>query len=500
MKKSPVVKSEARPRGGVRLPRSLRARLALPEIPRAERVFVNRNLRFSSLSAIGFDLDHTLAHYDPVPVEKLAFETTRDKLISGKSYPEAIRALRYDPSYVIRGLVVDRESGNILKMDYFNLVTRAFHGRQRMATAARRDAYRAQRFLLRQGSHVSVDTLFHLPEVYLFMCLVEYFEVKEGRCDLDYSGLYADVREMIDEAHRDGSLKKRILESPTEYIRRDSRLGPALDEFRRGGKKLFLLTNSELYYTDALMSFLLPPAETGRENWRAFFDLIVCDAAKPGFFLTQGDPRPPTLLEPGERVPAYSGGDANFLQEQLKASADRVLYFGDHTYGDILRSKRNLGWRTAMIVPELELEVTTTETMAVEFAELESLTDKRDRVELLRASAERHFRALALTQPGRSPRDAETRRRELELLRRTMGELRDQLAEYTTQIDILARKCSNAYNRHWGSVFREGNEATRFGHQIKDFACIYTSRVSNFLQYPSNFFFRSPLDPMPHEL
>jgi hypothetical protein len=305
---------------------------------------------------------------------------------------------------------------------------------------------------------------------------------------------------MIDEAHRDGSLKKEILAAPEKYLRRDARLGPTLDEFRRGGKKLFLLTNSELYYTDALMSFLLPSSETGRENWRAFFDLIVCDAGKPEFFLAQNEGKAPALLEASPRSPAYSGGDAHFLQDSLKASADRILYFGDHTYGDILRSKRTLGWRTAMIVPELESEVNTTGQLAPDIASLEKLTNERDRVELMRAAAERHFRALALTQPGRSQREAEKRKRELELLRRTMGSLRDELAELTTEVDILSRKCSNAYNRHWGSVFRESNEATRFGHQIKDFACLYTSRVSNFLQYPGNFFFRSPLDPMPHEL
>ncbi|HET7499026.1 MAG TPA: 5'-nucleotidase domain-containing protein, partial [Candidatus Eisenbacteria bacterium] len=40
-------------------------------IPRRHRVFVNRNLRMTQIRAIGFDLDHTLAHYDPTSVEEL---------------------------------------------------------------------------------------------------------------------------------------------------------------------------------------------------------------------------------------------------------------------------------------------------------------------------------------------------------------------------------------------------------------------------------------------
>ena len=47
------------------------------------------------------------------------------------------------------------------------------------------------------------------------------------------------------------------------------------------------------------------------------------------------------------------------------------------------------------------------------------------------------------------------------------------------RIASLDAACSRAYNRHWGMLFREGNDLTRFAHQIKDFACIYTTRVSN---------------------
>ena len=35
----------------------------------------------------------------------------------------------------------------------------------------------------------------------------------------------------------------------------------------------------------------------------------------------------------------------------------KLLYVGDHMFADILRSKRTLGWRTCLIVPELEGEM-----------------------------------------------------------------------------------------------------------------------------------------------
>ena len=34
-----------------------------------------------------------------------------------------------------------------------------------------------------------------------------------------------------------------------------------------------------------------------------------------------------------------------------------VLYVGDHIFGDILKSKKMRGWRTFLIVPELDHEL-----------------------------------------------------------------------------------------------------------------------------------------------
>ena len=35
------------------------------------------------------------------------------------------------------------------------------------------------------------------------------------------------------------------------------------------------------------------------------------------------------------------------------SSGNQILYVGDHIYGDVMRSKKTLGWRTMLVVPEL---------------------------------------------------------------------------------------------------------------------------------------------------
>ena len=63
----------------------------------------------------------------------------------------------------------------------------------------------------------------------------------------------------------------------------------------------------------------------------------------------------------------------------------------------------------------------------------------------------------------------------------------------------MQRKLRSAFNPHWESHFREGRAASRLGRQIMEFACIYTSRVSNFLNYPTDKFFARPVEVLPHE-
>jgi len=55
------------------------------------------------------------------------------------------------------------------------------------------------------------------------------------------------------------------------------------------------------------------------------------------------------------------------------------------------------------------------------------------------------------------------------------------------------------FNPYWGLMFKEGTENSRFGEQVEQYACIYTSRVSNLLAYSPMQYFRSPRDFMPHE-
>ncbi|GJM44163.1 MAG: 5' nucleotidase [Gemmatimonadota bacterium] len=467
-------------------------------VTRPDRIFVNRNLRMRSVGAVGFDLDYTLANYRLREIDNLAFGLTQQKLVEHRGYPERILNLRFDPDFVVRGLVVDRRRGNLLKMDYHNYVVRASHGLRPLGDAERKRIYRTRRIRTSAKSYASVDTHFHLPEVYLYASLID--DAEAHGVTMDMNSIYQDVRDMIDQAHADGSIKREIQADPGRFLDPSPRLGEFLTALREGGKKVFLLTNSESYYTDVLLSHLLE--QNADRPWRSYFDLVVTDARKPRFFQERNRPGEWKDQSPGG-APVYSGGDVWRFEKMIGFHGDEILYWGDHTYGDILRSKKSVGWRTAMIIPELESEISVTERAAGRIGQLEDAIEQH--VATLRDEQRTQNELTRLERMlARTETSAPEARRELARRRDSTKERLAHLAQERDRLHTLIARlddeCNRAYHEHWGPLFREGNEISRFGHQVRDFACIYTSRVANFLNYPVNTYFRAPIQRMPHEL
>ena len=108
------------------------------ETPRARRIFTNRDLDFEQVPIVGFDMDYTLARYRQDRLEALSLDATVAKLIE-RGWPEVLREVQPDPEFAIRGLVVDKLRGNLLKMDRHGYVGRVHHGRTMLDRTQRKD-------------------------------------------------------------------------------------------------------------------------------------------------------------------------------------------------------------------------------------------------------------------------------------------------------------------------------------------------------------------------
>ena len=485
------------------------------DVPRKNRVFCNRNLRMDTIEMIGFDMDYTLALYHQDRLEQLSMELTLQKLVDKHGYSDAILKLSYDPRWAIRGLVVDKKNGNVFKMDRHAYVGRCYHGFRELSHDERKLTYRNEKINLSSDRYEWIDTLFALPEAVMYTTLVAWSD--HHGAAVDYDKLFTDIRTAIDEAHRDDTLKSVIKADLGAFIVKDPLLGETLHKFRSSGKKLFLLTNSLYDYTAIVMSYLLDGQRKAYPSWRNYFDIVMVGAGKPAFFnelrpFVQIDPVTGAALSNGNgngesvkhlaRDKVYQAGNVVAFEQITGIKGEQVLYIGDHIYGDILRLRKQHMWRTAMVLQELEREISVGDRLEAQIKDLD-LLDRRHR----NLESEIDYQSLQLKKIQRlldDPATVPPLRTRLEdarkLTRQSLESLRDRAGLMDAEVDSLEARIDRAYNPHWGSCLREGNENSRFGEQVNDYADLYTSRVSNFGPYSPLRYFRAPRRPMPHEI
>lgn len=180
-----------------------------------------------------------------------------------------------------------------------------------------------------------------------------------------------------------GNLKQKTVDEISKYVKKLPEIPLLFKQMRQSGKKSFLLTNSNYWYTNEIMKYLFDLPQADGKEWHEFFDFIVVDARKPLFFgegtiLRQVDVKTGGLkigtstrqYQPGS---VYSGGNCDVFTKLIGAKGRDVLYVGDHIYGDILKSKKTRGWRTFLVVPELLNELVVWTSKREVFEKIEAL-------------------------------------------------------------------------------------------------------------------------------
>ena len=360
--------------------------------------------------------------------------------------------------------------------------------------------------------------------------------------------MYDEIRASVDLCHRDGSLKRAVAEHPERYIHVDEALVPMLRALRESGKKTFLLTNSLWDFTNVVMNYLVHGAvgEDKTSDWTELFDAIITGSCKPAFFeneraaifevdaetsdLRNTDDGAPMLpigasaaaataddalrssfggMGKGkhEGVKAYQGGSFKHLHAMLGVtSGSQVLYVGDHIYGDILRSKKTLGWRTMLVVPELqhELECLRRADEAGFPEKLGKLRQRRDALsDAVQLSAWRGGRVLAEAS-SESPSDADSDSDSRDAFASADEEERASLAAEAARAKeahrLGMRELHATFHPVWGAMMKAGNQNSRFAHQLERYACLYTSHARNLVAYSPAKSYRGLTDVMPHDL
>ena len=333
------------------------------------------------------------------------------------------------------------------------------------------------------------NTLFNLPEACLFADLVVFFEKTENQdgTKMSYSNVFQDIRLAMDFVHLQGQLKSQTLENLPLYLAKNKDMNILFMRLKKAGFKLMLITNSEYYYTEKVMSYLLND-DIG--NWKEIFDIIIVAACKPLFFLA-GTTLREVNLETGnlmmgksddgnsfKKGHVYQGGNIKLL-ESAGVKGNQVLYIGDHIYADIIRSKKTHAWRTLLVIPELENELRVTEQNGKLFDHLANL-------EFMKTEAYKGLNSESLVPP------------DLSGLRR--------------HIKQTVEKLNESYNPHFGSLFGTGSKLSYFGMQVQRYADLYSCESIllflksnlilddwiNLLNYPLFYYFTTINHMLPH--
>ncbi|KAI9278070.1 HAD-superfamily hydrolase [Sporodiniella umbellata] len=442
-----------------------------------EKVFVNNELNLKDIEVYGFDYDYTLASYTD-SLSHSIYTFLCNILVDYFKYPKQIRDFKFDPTFAIRGLHYDFNNGWLMKIDNLaNIQLNTVHvGRESIRNIGEIIDYHKGRHIAPQylnSNMFQLNDLFSIPQTTLLSDLVQHFRDHDMGFHPRY--LSDDVKHAARILHTSahgvgGTLHMEMMKDISKYLERSPKLVGYIEKLRKNGKKTFLLTNSSLPFISRGMSYL-----TSSNDWRELFDCVIVNARKPEFYRSSRPFRSAyesnwdfvKELVPGQ---VYQGGNVKDFETLTNWYIQKVLYFGDHVYSDLIEASFQHGWHTGAIIHELATEI-----------EIRNRTSYRQKLSWL-LTLERLLNEAQLLSKDFYTEDLDT------LLSEWRKERRHVRAELKT-----------AFNQSFGSMFRTYQNPSFFASKIQKFADIYMSNITNLDDLSLDYVFYPSRSYLPHE-
>uniref|UniRef100_K9IKC7 5'-nucleotidase domain-containing protein 1 n=1 Tax=Desmodus rotundus TaxID=9430 RepID=K9IKC7_DESRO len=334
--------------------------------------------RFSlaACDVVGFDLDHTLCRYNLPESARLIYNSFAEFLVKEKGYDkELLTVTPEDWDFCCKGLALDLEDGNFIKLADNGTVLRASHGTRMMAPEELAKEYGRKEWkyfmsdtgmACRSGKYYIYDNYFDLPGALLCARVVDSLTKQHnGQRTFDF---WKDIVAGIQYNYKMSAFKENcgiyfpeIKRDPGRYLHSCSEsVKKWLRQLKNAGKILLLITSSHSDYCRLLCKHILG------NDFADLFDIVITNALKPGFFSHSPSQRPFRRLEDDEEQEAlpsldkpgwYSQGNAVHLHELLKKMTGKpepkVVYFGDSMHSDIFPARHYSNWETVLILEEL---------------------------------------------------------------------------------------------------------------------------------------------------
>ncbi|KAH0577710.1 5'-nucleotidase [Spironucleus salmonicida] len=462
-----------------------------------ERLFVNKPVDFTRIKAVGFDMDYTIINYTEA-YEELQYSLTVKNLITKFNYPSRIQEIIYDKLFGVKGLFLDTQLGNILKVDQFGYVQKVLHGKTKLNPQQFKQIYQDGTipvYELENSSRFYLQsTAFAAPLITLYAELIEYFENLQSISDplnnsikvklsynntqnipknqLCYQNLFEDINQAMGMIHGPKDALKQLTQiSPSLYVIKDDQMKSMLRNMRKSGKIVFLATNSGYEYTHTLLTYAIG------QDYKEYFDYLIVDANKPDFFtknipFREVDDQGVKLLKQVTQLKKnkiYAMGNMNQFCLQLGYRKKDILYVGDHIIGDVNVS-RNEQSRTLFICPEILQEIKIMQENKGLYEQLGELEKQRAQIQ---AECCKDHKIV---------------------------ERPTSLIDVQNIIEQLNIKIDEKYNKYFGSAFTTSWGFTWLASIMKDASDMYTWNCVNLIHYPPYYRFTVTMGrQLPHQ-
>ncbi|XP_074846810.1 5'-nucleotidase domain-containing protein 1 [Carettochelys insculpta] len=327
--------------------------------------------------AVGFDLDHTLCRYRCPEAARLIYDSFAHYLITKKGYDEELLTVAPESwDFCCKGLALDLEDRNFLKLAEDGTILRASHGTKSLTPEEILEIYVKREWkhfktfsgmVSHSAKYYCFDNYFDLPGALLCARIVDCLDqVRNRQTKYDF---WKDVVAAVQYNYKTSAFKENcgtyfpeMKNDPAKYIQSCPKsVKKWLWQMKNAGKVLLLITSSHSDYCRLLCEHILG------NDFAELFDIVITNALKHGFFSHTPNERPFRTLENNEEQEAlssldkpgwYSQGNATHLYELLKKmtgkAEPKVVYFGDSMHSDIFPAHHYSNWETIFILEELK--------------------------------------------------------------------------------------------------------------------------------------------------
>ncbi|EGG15146.1 putative 5'-nucleotidase [Cavenderia fasciculata] len=343
----------------------------------AKEIELHQQLK--NLDCIGFDMDMTIVRYHNVELQLLVNQCM-SKTLAPKFPHLANDKLELEICH--RGIILDLDTGYILKLGSNKRVLKAFFGSQAVDKKTILETYESQPIPENRPLHsfngsstsrfFALISYFDIPAASLWVHHIDHL-VKQGvtvtrPLMLEFLQALIDTFNIHFTDFYKGEYYEEFRKNPGKFvIKATEKCKNWLRELKNNGTKVLLITNSKSEYTDLLMKYCYG------EDFQDLFDLVVADAKKPDFFkkdrpfydLESYFPKVVNQIQVDEVVfnkkTVYNHGNVKTLMDQVRKSKGKsetdlisFCYVGDHLIGDVSVPKQFSKWMTIAIVEEIE--------------------------------------------------------------------------------------------------------------------------------------------------